>query len=340
MVSSDGWTLVDLREPGSPTVLFRGGRVRHRTSLSRALVDAAGTRRAREITNAVSRWADAAEHAAPEHLEFDGVECRPVDGPAGRIRAAWLATQGSVDAEPPAAVAFDWDVDARLFRAPAGAGVLVGRPQVEVRESGITSADALRFVEVDDTLGLVQAMLTDAPMEWSGSATLRRPDGPVAAVASLVPAAAHRGLSGVLFEVSGAPATTPVESMAMSTVARMSNVHVVVMDVSKMRVLRWLTDPPAGVAWKGQRDNRDTPHPDDVARIFVVAAAVLDGSSRRGELEDIRLRRQEGGWLVVDAVGELVAGSDPPLLIISMIERGTSDEPDPVPVDDDGHPGL
>ncbi|GAA1456551.1 hypothetical protein GCM10009619_05920 [Williamsia maris] len=256
------------------------------------------------------------------------------------MRAAWLSTGGADDSNPPAAVAFDWDTDERVFRTPAGAGALVGRPLVEVRESGVTSADALRFVEVDDTLGLVQAMLANEPTEWSGPATLRRPDGPVAAVANLIPATAHRGLSGVVFEVPGAPAAAPVESMAMSTVARMSNVHVVVMDVSKMRVLRWLTDPPAGVAWKGQRDNRDTPHPDDVARIFVVAAAVLDGSSRRGELNTIRLRRQQGGWLVVDAVGELVEGSDPPLLIISMIERGTSDEPDPVPVDDDGHPGL
>ncbi|WP_188491103.1 hypothetical protein [Williamsia phyllosphaerae] len=237
-------------------------------------------------------------------------------------------------------MAFDWDTDERVFCVPDGAGALVGRPQVEVREAGITSADALRFVEVDDTLGLVQAMLADVPTEWSGSATLRRPTGPVAVVANLIPATEHRGLSGVLFEVPGAPATAPVESVAMSTVARMSNVHVVVMDVSKMRLLRWLTDPPAGVAWKGQRDNRDTPHPDDVARIFAVAAAVLNGSSRRGDLDGIRLRRQQGGWLVVDAVGELVEGSDPPLLIISMIERGTSDEPDPVPVDDDGHPGL
>ncbi|WP_275041712.1 hypothetical protein [Williamsia herbipolensis] len=43
---------------------------------------------------------------------------------------------------------------------------------------------------------------------------------------------------------------------------------------------------------------------------------------------------------MVDAAGEIVDGSDPPLVIIQMVARGVSDEPDPVPSDDTGHPGL
>ncbi|MGJ0119575.1 hypothetical protein ACQ7HM_10255 [Williamsia sp. MIQD14] len=338
-MASVEWVLADLREPGRPAVLSREGVPRARTSLSRALTDAFGARRARSVAVDLDRWARAPRSEKPVDVVFDGIRCVPIPGTSAEVAAAWVASESEVS-RPPGAAAFSWDSSDRRFRVPAESAALVGRRVAGSEPSTVLSADALRFVEVDDTIGLVQAMLVPDRGPWTGTATLRpgSSDATRASV-SMLPTGPS-ALSGVIFEAPNLPATTRVESLAMNSIARVSNIHVVVMDVEKMRVLRWLTDPPSGIAWKGRRDNRDTPHPDDVRRIFEVASGVFAGTQHRAALDGIRLRRLEGGWLIVDAAGELVDGSDPPLVIIQMVARGVSDEPDPVPPDDDGHPGL
>ncbi|QHE73470.1 hypothetical protein GFS60_07130 (plasmid) [Rhodococcus sp. WAY2] len=109
-----------------------------------------------------------------------------------------------------------------------------------------------------------------------------------------------------------------------------------------MRLIDWITDPIPQIQWKGIVDNRDTPHPDDVQRIFHTAGQVFGGHTPRGEVKGIRLRRFGGGWTVVDASGGVLpAARDGPLLALVQFDiTGTSIEPDPVPPTDDGHPGL
>lgn len=339
-MASVEWVLADLREPNRPAVLSRDGAPRARTSLSRALTDPFGARRARSVAAELDRWARAPRTEKPSAFAIEGIRCVPVPGTTADVAAAWIAAESVDTTDPPAAAAFTWDSTERRFCVPPESAALVGRRAAGENPASVLSADALRFVEVDDTIGLVQAMLVPDRGPWTGTATLRPGSSASMRVSvSLLPTGPS-ALSGVVFEAPTLPVTRRVESLAMSSMAQVSNIHVVVVDVEKMRVLRWLTDPPSGIAWKGRRDNRDAPHPDDVRRIFEVASGVFSGTLRRAALDGVRLRRLEGGWLVIDAAGEFVDGSDPPLAIIQMVARGVSDESDPVSPDDEGHPGL
>lgn len=88
-------------------------------------------------------------------------------------------------------------------------------------------------------------------------------------------------------------------------------------------------------------DNRDAPHPDDVKRIFEAVAEVFTGKTDRAEVANIRLRRFGGGWTVVNGSGAVIRHEGGPQLgLIEMKVIGESDEPDPVPATDPGHPGL
>ncbi|WP_299575272.1 hypothetical protein [uncultured Williamsia sp.] len=334
-MAQSSWILVDLRVPDEPAVLCRDGTARDRTSLARALGELTGGTRGRELASDFARWSGGGRAGAPP----TDLDVRPVPGAAGSLSAAWVRPRGG-QGVPPFATSLLWDPAARLVTESDEARILFARDDTGPGGNQITSAEALRNVDVADTIALAQAMLARPPRRWRGTVRAPLRDTSINGVLDLLPVAGEKRIPGVLFEVDHIETTKSVEALAMAALSRVAPVHVVLMDVHRMRALRWLTDPPPGVAWKDVRDNRDTPHPDDVKRIFEKAGAALNGDIVRGSLENIRLRFLEGGWLVVDAAGELVPDSDPPLLILQMAVRGRSDEPDPVPVDDQGHPGI
>lgn len=71
-------------------------------------------------------------------------------------------------------------------------------------------------------------------------------------------------------------------------------------ELQKVRLLKWFNQPPTEIQWKGVVDDRDTPHPEDVERIFSeIRSIVLEGRSR-GSVRDIRLRRPDDRWAHVD----------------------------------------
>ncbi len=320
------WILVDLREPDDPAVLCRDGLPRDRTSLTRTLSSVVGATRGRTLATALAAWA----RDLPAGLDHQvpGLSLRPVPGPGRAVHAVWVCP-GDPETPAPAALSLEWDPSTRTVTQPAEAGSLDARTGNQGEDVRFTTAEALRVVEVIDTIGLAQAMLGRPTRRWQGPVRVRSRGSTVDAVVDLLPAGPGRPVVGVVFRARGTTVTASAEALAVAALSKIVPVHVVLMDVHKMRVLRWLTDPPDGVAWKGLRDNRDTPHPEDVARIVEMASAVLRGDIVRGSLDGIRLRRLEGGWLVVDASGELVLGSEPPLLVLQMQVRGESDEPDP-----------
>ncbi len=240
---------------------------------------------------------------------------------------------------PVSAFAFTWDSHLRLAEFPAA--LTGGTPR-----SQLTAPEIFRFVEPADGLSLIRALLSSQPGDsWSGAVTVtvgknNRPGHVVMAAGTPPqPPAKWRGL---LFETSTPMAGMSLEAAALAAIPRISQVHMVLVDIAKMRLIRWITDPLPDVQWKGQVDQRDTPHPDDVKRIFAAAADVFTGKAESAEVHDVRLRRRGGGWVVVDGSGAIVGTSDagPALAVLQLRVTGHSDEPDPVAPTDAGHPGL
>lgn len=105
--------------------------------------------------------------------------------------------------------------------------------------------------------------------------------------------------------------------------------HLALVDTEQIRIIRWITDPIPGIQWRGLVDNRATPHPEDLTRIFATVAGLGRQNRSSGHVQGIRLRRLGGGWTIVDGVGTLLPAPDRPvLMLIELTVTGTSDEPD------------
>ncbi|MFE3317546.1 GAF domain-containing protein [Nocardia sp. NPDC059195] len=346
-MSAHGWTLVETLEPGRLGVVARDHQARERTSLDRVVQDriASGRAPAREATEwletLITEMRTHPEMAASERVLRNGqtVHARlvPVIGPGKVLHGVhvWLGNDAArPEREPVSAFAFTWDSRERLAEIP---GLTNGSDR-----SSLTAPEIFRFLEPVDGLALIRALLSPEPAaSWSGAVTTtvgeqKRP-GHVVMVAQL-----PDRWRGLLFETSQSAAAMSLEAAALAAIPRMSQVHMALVDLAKMRLLRWITDPLPEVQWKGQVDNRDTPHPDDVQRIFASAAETFAGRTESSVVNGIRLRRRGGGWVVVDGSGAIVRGGDdgPALALIQMRLVGYSDEPDPVSPTDNGHPGL
>ncbi|WP_280390164.1 GAF domain-containing protein [Nocardia wallacei] len=347
-----GWTLIETLEPGRLTVVARDHEARDRTSFERAVTDQLGIGKA--PGHEAAQWLEALiadmrshpEAAATHRVLRNGhtVSARlvPVIGPDNALHGAhvWLGPDGAQPQQRPvSAFAFTWDSHLRLAEFPAA--LTGGTPR-----SQLTAPEIFRFVEPADGLSLIRALLSSQPGDsWSGAVTVtvgknNRPGHVVMAAGTPPqPPAKWRGL---LFETSTPMAGMSLEAAALAAIPRISQVHMVLVDIAKMRLIRWITDPLPDVQWKGQVDQRDTPHPDDVKRIFAAAADVFTGKAESAEVHDVRLRRRGGGWVVVDGSGAIVGTSDagPALAVLQLRVTGHSDEPDPVAPTDAGHPGL
>ncbi|GAB4590217.1 hypothetical protein [Nocardia sp. IFM 10818] len=92
---------------------------------------------------------------------------------------------------------------------------------------------------------------------------------------------------GLLFETAPPDGvrTASLEAAALAAIPRMTSMHMAILDVAKMRLLRWVTDPMPDVQWKGMVDQRDTPHPEDVKRIFEAVEPMFKGEIESGSVE-------------------------------------------------------
>jgi len=100
------------------------------------------------------------------------------------------------------------------------------------------------------------------------------------------------------------------------------------MDVSQARLISWFTDPVPGIQWKGTHDERDTPHPDDVVRIFQTMERLKAGGGKHAEIPGVRLRRLGGGWTVIDSRITVIPTTGPMMVLAEMtpVEGASSEE--------------
>ena len=355
---SDGWILVDTLSDGQARVVYANGRPKSRSSLERAIRDRVGGR----LGEVVTAWAEREIQAARESgHDFDrtsnlatGGETRLVGrlivGPRADVHGIFLWVGRGTDkprSNPPTCSAFSWDCERRLVELPSLSRDVLQRTGLHSDRSTFTLPEVFRYLYVDDALTLISKVLEPQPeSSWEGTATIRGVDdldvGHFVVVSR--PEPNQREWRGIVYAgiSTGAAVLGSLESATLEAMPRVApSAHMVLVDVLKMRLIRWITDPIPNIQWKGMVDNRDAPHPDDVARVFAAAADVFTGKDDRASVRGVRLRRFGGGWTVIDGVGALLPHEGAPqLALVEMTVVGTSNDPDLVPVTDGGHPGL
>lgn len=352
-MSKLGWILVETLEPDRVTVLARDEQARSRTSFERAVQDRVGGKApageaAKWLSELIDQMRPAPIPAEESYTLRNGQELDarllPVVGPDKALHGVqiWVGPRGEAPAGPPQPTfGFTWDSARRLAELPPA--LVAGLPR-----SHLTAPEVFRVVETVDAFSMIRALLVAVPRSFCESAvTIRMGDEPMPGHLVMVSgptdeeAALWRGL---LFETAANQAPpASLEAAALAAIPLMeTTVHMALVDLAKMRLIRWITDPPASVQWKGMVDQRDTPHPDDVKKIFEAAATAFSGQAESASVAGIRLRRRGGGWVVADGTGAILrsAVEGPPLAIVQLRVTGFSDEPDPVPPTDEGHPGL
>lgn len=362
-MSTSGWVLVETLQTNRLTVIEKDRKPSGRTSFAgilREVKDIGGNRPSKQAAAWIDdRITEMRQDLVPldKPVTLDNgrvvrVIGRPVVGPGDALHAVHLWVGVGADTaptdKPSAAIGFTWNSDRRLVDLTETAAGAFGRPEWSTAGRGLTAPEALRFVRVSDGLSLIRTILTREPgKSWVGLATVFTPLGQSAAQLVVGSDESPDGRAvwrGVLHDVSATttPPAQSLESSALAALRHVSQSHIVLLDIGKMRLIDWITDPIPQIQWKGMVDNRDTPHPDDVQRIFDTAGQVFGGHTPRGEVKGIRLRRFGGGWTVVDASGGVLptAGEGPLLALVQFDVTGTSNEPDPVPPTDNGHPGL
>jgi len=93
---------------------------------------------------------------------------------------------------------------------------------------------------------------------------------------------------------------------------------VALMDVEQARLITWFTDPVPGIQWKGTHDDRDTPHPDDVVRIFQTMQRLRTGGEKTAAIPGVRLRRLHGGWTAIDGRITVIPTTGPMMVLAEM----------------------
>lgn len=344
------WILVETVHADRASVVSLGGKAREMSSLPRAIKALVGGRSSTQVAGEVARSLERVRAAArsvdttvPTGAGHTRVLLHPVLGPDSGVHGVfvWIGDARLVpDPVPSEALAVTFEVDRRSFVVDAEQmRHVVDEPGIDGRTS-FTSPEVFRYVDVDDAMTAIGALLSPQPVEgatWSGLATAR--DSRLHIVFTVTPDPTR--WRGLLHAVQSDTVATPrLESVAFAALGQVSpQVALVLMDVTHNRLIRWLTDPPPDIQWKGIVDDRDTPHPDDVERIFAAASELFAGTATKGSVDAVRLRRFGGGWTIVDAQGVLLPKEPggPGLMLVQLVVVGASDDPDPVSPDDTGH---
>jgi len=254
------------------------------------------------------------------------VTATPVIGPSGAVHAVQLWT-GPPDFDPPRppnVAAIEWSATSRLIevnaetRDPTEDYPFAGRVS-------LTAPEAFRHVaRFDAAMNLISKALEPVPEDrWEGTATIYGPHSlrTVHLAMRSMPAPHHHAWRGIIHDVTDtvAPAEPTLDSVALAAaMAGRAPTAVALMDVTQARLITWFTDPVPAIQWKGTHDDRDTPHPDDVVRIFHTMQRLRTGDEKTATIPGVRLRRLHGGWTVVDARITVIPTTGPMMVLAEM----------------------
>lgn len=318
------------------SVLAVDGKPTEWKSLTRTLPAAA-----LPIISAVYERREPVERILPPSRQLkdgDHVRALPVPGPDGVVHGVHIWIGGAFpEGSPPAVSAFTYGSRARLVEPSADYYTRFGVPTVDGRSTWTGPEVFRRVVRFDTAMELIGRTIDPTPDDrWQGQLSARLGDG----IRRLSLALRNDSTDGTFWRSliidttdSTPPEPVTVETAALAALrARDPSTFIALLDLASVRLIRWVTDPVPGIAWKGVADDRDTPHPDDVQRIFAAAQPVITGAATSAKVDAVRLRRRDGGWTIVDTSATVLPHTDGPKLILAeFVVTGFSDEPDPVP---------
>jgi len=260
------------------------------------------------------------------------VMATPVDGPSGAVHAVqlWIGDPDVEPPRPPNVAAIEWSATSRLIELNA-----------EVREAvedypfaghmRLTAPEAFRHVaRFDAAMSLIAKVLAPVPEDrWEGTATVYGPQTlrTVHLAMRSMPAPQQQAWRGIIHDVTDSvPPTAPtLDSVALAAVtAGRAPTAIALMDAEQARLISWFTDPVPGIQWKGTQDDRDTPHPDDVVRIFQTMQRLSTGGEKSATIPGVRLRRLEGGWTVVNSRVTVIPTTGPVMVLAEMTPVDTT----------------
>ncbi|RDI53971.1 GAF domain-containing protein [Nocardia mexicana] len=290
------------------------------------------------IVVAAFERAEAVEAEVPSRLPGDRrtmtVSATPVVGPDTRAHAVQVRTTpaGAALPAPYSVAAFGYSADTRAIQL----GDQAAGWTVPADRANWTVPEAFRYVErFDGSMDLLLRTLDPSEHQrWAGDLTARVEGHPRRYRLALRSGADRQEWRGLLHDLTDhlVPEPISLDGATLSALGqqRSGRGHLVLADVRDVRLIRWVTDPVPGIQWKGTVDDRDTPHPDDVVRIFSTVGDMVRAGAMHARIGEVRLRRIGGGWTVVDArCTVLPAPGTPALMLIELTITGTSDDPDP-----------
>jgi len=320
--------LIETLLPGHPpTVLTDHGGPRAWAPLPRIGGTRTTAARVREvITTAYDSARPLNVIVGPRDTHRFRVTATPVIGSSGAVHAVQLWT-GPPDADPPRppnVAAIEWSATSRLIelnaetRYPDEDSPFTGRVS-------LTAPEAFRHVaRFDAAMNLISKVLAPVPEDrWEGTATVYGPRSlrTVHLAMRSMPAPHQHAWRGILHDVTDTvpPAEPTLNSVAFAAaMAGRAPTAVALMDVEQARLIHWFTDPVPGIQWKGAHDDRDTPHPDDVLRIFQTMRRLRNGGEKTATIPGVRLRRLHGGWTVVDSRITVIPTPGPMMVLAEM----------------------
>jgi len=219
-------------------------------------------------------------------------------------------TRATADRVRAIVAAIEWSATSRLIelnaevRDPAEDYPFAGR-------TSLTAPEAFSHVaRFDAAMSLIAKVLESVPEDrWEGTATVygARTLRTVHLAMRSMPAPRQQAWRGLIHDVTDAvpPAAPTLDSVALAAMtAGRAPTAVALMDVSQARLISWFTDPVPGIQWKGTHDERDTPHPGDVVRIFQAMERLKAGGGKHA-------KSPASGYAALGAAGPSLTAASP-----------------------------
>ncbi|KAA0021499.1 GAF domain-containing protein [Antrihabitans cavernicola] len=332
------WTVVEtLGAQNTWSVLAIDGRPTEWKSIARSLPTSA-----LPLVAVVHERGETVERRLPPSRQLkDGncVRAIPIPGPDGVVHAVliWVGDDFPT-AAPPAVAGFSYSSTSRTLELSDDLYAQLDLPKVANR-SRWTGPEAFRRVErFDSALELISMTIDPTPNDrWLGQLSLRAETGTRRLTLAFRNGDTPNDVAWRCLAIDVSETTPPdsvtVETAALAALsARNPSTYIALVDIAHTRLIRWVTDPVPGILWKGIADERESAHPDDVARVRATTRDALASGNTTARVTGLRLRRKGGGWTVVDATGSLLPHTGKAMLVlVEYTVVGSSDEPDPVP---------